>query len=173
MNKLLTFIFSIIVASSFVSCEKNNDYEKSTINGEWTIINRYITIENDFSTESFNLNESFNKLIALDNKNFIVKRMFSQTEDNAGYLETIAINRQTGSEDRNRSGTYSISGDSLFIDDQKFEQTVSFYRLEGKILTTYTKLKKKDLDYLYGELGGDPNLIPDGAEGMLEMKEIK
>lgn len=172
MNKILPIILTIVASSLFFSCESNN-YEKSTINGEWTTIERYIKFDKDFSTENFNLHKSFNELFAVDNKSYIIKRTFSETEENKGAIETIAINRTTGHEDRNRSGIFQIKGDSLFIDDEKFEQTTSYYRLEKRYLTTYTTLKKKDLDYLYRELGGDPNLIPDDAVGILEMRERK
>lgn len=168
MNKVLqTFLFVALAGILISSCNKNNDSEKPSITGEWTTIERSISTNNDF------LNESINNLFALDNKDYIVKRIFTQTDENIGAIETIAINKKTGNEDRNRSGSYKIEGDSLHIDDQKFEQTTSRYRIDGKVLLTYTKVKKKELDYIVSELGGDPNLIPDDAEGLLRMKEIK
>lgn len=168
MNRYLSIIsLTILTCSIFFSCEKNNKYEKPTIVGEWTTEKRQLKTNYDF------LDESFKNLFFIDNKDYIVKRIFTHTEGNTGSLETIAINRKTGNEDRKRSATYKIVKDSLHIDDEKFEQTISFFSLGRETLVSSTKLKKKDLDYIYSEIGGDPNLIPDDAEGVLEMEEIK
>lgn len=168
MNKTLQIILFVATIGILISsCNKDNDTERPSIAGEWTTIERSISTNDDF------LNESINNLFALDNKDYTVKRIFTPTDDNTGAISTIATNKTTGNEDRNRSGSYKIERDSLYINDQKFEQTISGYRIDGKVLLTYTKVKKKELDYIVSELGGDPNLIPNNAEGILRMKEIK
>lgn len=167
MNKTHAIILSIIISLFFLSCEKNNQYEKSTIEGQWTTVERYIEIDNEF------LSESFKNLFYLDNQKYVTKRTFTKIEENIGSVSTIAISRETNMEERSRKGTYELINDSLHINDEKFLQTMSVIRLDSRTLISYTKLKKIDLDKIYTEIGGDPNLIPDSAEGILKMREVK
>lgn len=160
-------LLSIILITIFASCSKRDNQEQISIVGEWTTSERRITSGDDF------LDQSINNLFILDSKDYIVTRTFTQTEYNTGSLETIATNRKTGTEDRKRDATYKIINDSLYIDDKKFEQTTSSFTLSDRIMTTYTKVGKKELDHIIEEIGGDPNLIPNNIEAVLKMKEIR
>lgn len=167
MNKIYPILLITIVGSLFFSCEKNNKYERSTIEGQWTTVERYVEIDHEY------LSKSFRDLFHLDDQKYIIKRTFTQADENIGAVLTIAIDRETDVEMRNRKGTYELIKDSLHINDEKFLQTVSVIRLDSKTLISHTKLKKKDLDKVYAEIGGDPNLIPDDAEGVLKVREVK
>ena len=63
--------------------------------------------------------------------------------------------------------------DTLRFDDKKFEQYNSGFILSEKVLITYTKVGKKELDHIVEEIGGDPNLIPNNIKGILRMEERK
>ena len=146
-------LLSILLITIFASCSKRDNQEQISIVGEWTTSERRITSGDDF------LDQSINNLFILDSKDYIVTRTFTQTEYNTGSLEAIA--------------TYKIINDSLHIDDKKFEQTTSSFTLSDRIMTTYTKVGKKELDHIIEEIGGDPNLIPNNIEAVLKMKEIR
>ncbi|MFV0417132.1 MAG: hypothetical protein ACK5KT_00170 [Dysgonomonas sp.] len=165
---LRTFILlTITIATSFASCSKRDEPLLISITGEWTTIERRVTTGDDF------LDQSINSLFILDDKDYTITRTFIQTTYNVGALETVATNKNTGNEDRKRDATYEINGDSIYIDDKKFEQTTSGLILGEKLLVTYTKVGKKELDHIIEEIGGDPNLIPNNITGILKMKETR
>jgi len=166
-KNILSYFLLAIIGISITSCGKRDEIEELSIAGSWTITERQVTTGDEF------LDEIINNLIKLDNQDYIVKRTFTQAEYRLGSLITIATDRKTGTEQRNRAGTYRITNDSLYIDDEKFLQTVSGYTMTEKVLVTRQKLKKDDIDHIVEELGGDPNLIPKGTEGILRMKEIR
>lgn len=167
MRNTLTAIFLICSIIAITSCSKNNEYVESTLDGEWTTVERHVDIDHEF------LSQSFKNLYALDDKDYIIKRVFNESDKGQGHLQIKALNRETGYEDRYRTADYHTVKDTLYIKDSEAAQTSSIFRLDGRVLITWTKLKKKDLDFIYREIGGDPNLIPDDAEATLIMREVK
>ena len=167
INMRVSILFSIATIIFFASCSKRDEPQLISITGEWTTVERRVTTGDDF------LDQSINSLFILDDKDYIVTRTFTQTEYNVGSLETVATNKSTGNEERKRDATYKIMGDSLYLDDKKFEQTTSGFILSEKSMITYMKVSKKELDHIVEEIGGDPNLIPNNITGILRMKETR
>lgn len=164
--RAITLLF-ITIATLLSSCSKRDEPEVISITGKWTTTERSVTTGDDF------IDQSINNLFILDSKSYEVTRTFTQTEYNVGSLVTTATNKETGQEDRKRDASYKLTGDSLYVDDKKFEQTTSGLLLSEKIMVTNTKVGKKELDHIVEEIGGDPNLIPENIEGVFRMKEVR
>lgn len=167
INLRALILLSITIIIPFISCSKRDEPQLISITGEWTTIERRVTTGNDF------IDKSINSLFILDDEDYIITRTFNQTDYNIGSLETVATNKITGNEERKRDATYKINGDSLYIDDKKFEQTTSGFIVSEKTLITYMKVSKKELSHIIEEIGGDPNLIPNNITGILRMKETR
>lgn len=166
VRKIVLSIFIFISLGLIVSsCEKTEIPKEYTAVGEWT------TVERRFSSNNTFITQSVNGLIKEDNKTYEIKRYFEESGYNIGSIETTAVNKETGRSQRKRDATYKIVGDSIYIDDEKFEQGIAHISVSEKTMTTYQKITKKELDYIVTELGGDPNLIPNDIQGVYKMVE--
>ncbi len=169
MNKNIIFLSALFILIGLnTSCDSNED-KPVTVGGEW------ITVERLLSTNDSSLDKNVNDLFLEDSKDYIVKRIFevNANDPSLGSIQTIAVDDETGISKRKRIGVYSITPDSIFIEDENIADMRQGYLLGHKSLITYTKVTKKELDVLVSEMGGDPNTVRDGTVGILKMREMR
>lgn len=151
------------------SCSSENESAPITIDGEWTVIERIL------KTNDPSLDQNVNDLFVEDARTYAVKRIFDVNPNNPdiGSIQTIAINKETGVLKRKRIGTYAITADSIFIEDELIADFRQKYSLGRTLLETQVAVTKKELDVLVYEVGGDPNTVREGTVGILRMRETK
>lgn len=169
MNKNIIFLSILFILIGFNTSCGSDDSKPVSVGGEW------ITVERLLSTNDPSLDKNVNDLFLEDSKNYIVKRIFDiNTNDSSlGSIQTVAVDDETGILIRKRIGVYSITPDSLFIEDENIADMRQGYLLGYKSLITHTKVTKKELDALVAEMGGDPNTVREGTVGILKMREMR
>ncbi|MBK5719743.1 hypothetical protein JGH11_02530 [Dysgonomonas sp. Marseille-P4677] len=170
MNKKNCFLSVLFALAFFIySCDEKKELIPTTIDGEWIVIER--TLETNDPSLDMNVNDLFRE----DSRNYTIKRIFSENQNNPaiGAIETLAIDKKTDVSFRKRIGTYAITSDSIFIEDELLKDFRQKYLLGPTLLETQVKVTKKELDVLVFEIGGDPNTVREGTVGKLKMREVR
>lgn len=161
----VVFVFMLLA----YSCGDEKEATPITIGGEWVVI------EGTLSTNDPSLDKNVNELFVEDSRIYKVKRIFDINQNNPtiGAIQTVAIDKETNVLQRKKIGTYRITSDSIFIEDELIADFRQKYVLGGSLLTTEAKVTKKELDVLISEIGGDVNTVREGTVGVLKMREVR
>lgn len=157
-------VFSILF---FPSCGSGNDdiVTNSNITGTWEITSQYI-ISSDKETE-----KRINTLFVLFMQENGMEQTFTEVEKGTGITRTYIFNKETQEEVKKRQGEYTISSNSLYINEG--------YALEGTCTITSNSMEQRfpvtrsQLDPIVREIGGDVHLTPEDIQAVLVITQIR